>query len=115
GVVYKIAADGKGTPFYRTKTTHATALSFDKNGNLLVGTGSPGKVIRVDQDGKGFVLLDTTFQEIRGLHFDAKGMLYATAMNGRSGGASGAVVPPVLDQAASGGAGRALVPTVSVS
>ena len=114
GVVYRISPDGKGTPFYRTKTTHATALAFDKNGSLLVGTGTPGKVVRVDQDGKGFLLLDTSFQEIRGLHFDDKGMLFVTAMNGRAQGASGPVVPPVLDQPASG-AGRALVPTVTVS
>ena len=45
-------ADGKGAPFYKTKATHATALAFDKAGNLLVGTGSPGKVLRVDADGK---------------------------------------------------------------
>ena len=114
GVVYKITPDGKGTPFYRTKTTHATALAFDRNGSLLVGTGTPGKVVRVDQDGKGFVLLDTSFQEIRGLRFDSKGMLFVTAMNGRATGASGPIIPPILDQPA-GGAGRALVPTVTVS
>jgi hypothetical protein len=113
GVVYKITPDGKGTPFFRTKTTHATALAFDRSGNLIVGTGSPGKVVRVDQDGKGFVLLDTTFQEIRGLRFDDKGVLFATAMNGRTGSSSGPVVPPVIDQAAS--TGRAPVPTVTVS
>lgn len=115
GVVYKIAPDGKGVPFYRTKTTHATALSFDRNGNLLVGTGAPGKVIRVDQNGKGFVLLDTSFQEIRGLHFDDKGMLFVTAMNGRAGSSAGPVVLPVIDQPATSGAGRAPVPTVTVS
>ena len=114
GVVYRITPDGKGTPFYRTKTTHATALAFDRNGSLLVGTGTPGKVVRVDQDGKGFVLLDTSFQEIRGLRFDSKGMLFVTAMNGRATGASGPIIPPILDQPA-GGAGRALVPTVTVS
>ena len=35
-------ADGKGAPFYQTKATHATALAFDRAGNLLVGTESPG-------------------------------------------------------------------------
>ena len=114
GVVYKISPDGKGTPFYRTKTTHATALAFDKSGNLIVGTGTPGKVLRVDQDGKGFVLLDTTFQEIRGLHYDDKGMLFVTAMNGRAGGGSGAIIPPVIDSPANT-AGRAPIPVVTVS
>ena len=114
GVVYKISPDGKGAPFYRTKTTHATALALDRNGNLLVGTGTPGKVLRVDQDGKGFVLLDTTFQEIRGLHFDDKGLLFVTAMNGRATGGSGSIVPPVLDQPSTA-AGRAPIPVVTVS
>ena len=115
GIIYKIAPDGKGASFYRTKTTHAMALAFDRNGNLVVGAGAPGKVIRVDQDGKGFVLLDTSFQEIRGLHFDDKGMLFVTAMNGRTGSSSGPVVPPVIDLPAGGAAGRAPVPTVTVS
>src|SRR5262249_9125760 len=64
--------------------THATALAFDRAGNLLVGTSSPGRVIRVDPSGKPFVLLDSPFQEIRSLRFDDKGMLYVAALNGRS-------------------------------
>jgi hypothetical protein len=72
-------------------------------------------VIRVDADGKGFVLLDTAFQEIRGLHFDDKGMLFVTAMNGRAG-STGAIVPPIADQLSGGGAaGRAPIPVVTVS
>jgi hypothetical protein len=39
-----------------------------------LGTESPGKVLRVDPEGKAFVLLDSAFQEIRALHFDDKGM-----------------------------------------
>ena len=84
GLIYKIAPDGTGTVFYRTNATHATALAFDKAGNLLVGTGSPGKVLRVDASGKGFVLLDSPFSEIRTVRGDDKGMLYATALAGRS-------------------------------
>ncbi len=85
GIVYKIAPDGKGEPFCRTNATHATALAFDRAGHLLVGTGMPGKVLRIDQQGKAFVLLDSPFQEIRALRFDDKGLLYAAALNARSG------------------------------
>src|SRR5437773_1180597 len=91
GIVYKIAPDGKGEPFCRTNATHATALAFDRAGHLLVGTGMPGKVLRIDQQGKAFVLLDSPFQEIRALRFDDKGLLYAAALNARSG-SSGAGV-----------------------
>ena len=113
GVIYKITPDGKGTPFYSTKSTHATALAIDRSGNLLVGTESPGKVIRIDADGKGFVLLDTPYQEIRSLRFDDKGQLFAAALNGRPGGAaptSQGLAEPVASET-----GRALVPSVSVS
>ena len=43
-------------------------------------------MFRVNAEGKGFLLLDTAFQEIRGLRFDDKGQLYAAALNGRPGG-----------------------------
>jgi hypothetical protein len=85
---------------------------MDRTGNLLVGTESPGKVIRVDSDGKGFVLLDTPYQEIRGLRFDDKGQLYAAALNGRPGGAAPA---PSLGTDQPLETGRAPVPSVSVS
>ncbi len=47
-----------------------------------IGTESPGRVLRVDPEGKGFVLLDSPFQEIRALRFDDKGMLFAAAVSG---------------------------------
>ena len=53
GVIYKITPDGKGAPFYKTKATHATALAFDKAGNLLVGTGSPGRCCAIDRRRQG--------------------------------------------------------------
>ena len=35
GVIYKIAPDGKGDVFYRTKATNVVALGLDKAGNLV--------------------------------------------------------------------------------
>src|SRR5262249_39388323 len=116
GIIYKIAPDGKGVPFYKTNATHATALAFDKAGNLLAGTGTPGKVLRIDAQGKAFVLLDSPFQEIRALRFDDKGTLYVAALNGRAGSSGGSA--PVLtddrgDRPAAPEA-RAPIPSVSV-
>jgi hypothetical protein len=48
--------------------------------------------MRLDPDGKPFVLLDSPFQEIRALRFDDKGSLYVAALNGRSGGGAAPVV-----------------------
>ena len=53
GVVYKMDAAGKVTPFFRTGELEATALTSDDAGNLYVGTAPHGFVFRVSPDGKG--------------------------------------------------------------
>src|SRR5204862_7332070 len=95
GTVYKISPDGEGAPCYRTKSTHAAALAFDGACKLFVGTQWPGKVLRVDPEGRAFVLLDSPFQEIRALRFDDKGALYVAALSGRQG--SGPPPPVTTD------------------
>ncbi len=70
GVIYKITPDGKGTTFYETKATHAMTLAFDRDGRLLAGTESPGRVFRIDASGKPFVLLDSSYTEIHTIRVD---------------------------------------------
>jgi sugar lactone lactonase YvrE len=84
GVIYKITPDGKGTPFYATKATHAMTLAFDRDGQLLAGTESPGRVFRLDASGKPFVLLDSSYNEIRMLRVDPRGNIYVAAVSGRA-------------------------------
>ena len=72
--------------FFASKTAHAVSLAFDQNRQLLVGTGAPGRVFRVDAAGKGFLLLDTTYQEIHAIRVDPKGVIYAAAQSGRAAG-----------------------------
>jgi hypothetical protein len=90
GVIYKITPDGKGTPFYETKATHAMTLAFDRDGRLLAGTESPGRVFRIDASGKPFVLLDSSYSEIRTIRVDGAGNIYVAAVSGRTGGGGGA-------------------------
>jgi hypothetical protein len=92
GVVYKITPDGKGSVFYQTKTTHAISLAFESDGHLLVGTESPGRLFRLDATGKPFVLLDSPYNEIHTLRLDSKGVIYAAAVSGATGG--GTISPP---------------------
>jgi len=92
GVVYKITPDGKGSVFYQTKTTHAISLAFESDGHLLVGTESPGRLFRLDATGKPFVLLDSPYNEIHTLRLDPKGVIYAAAVSGATGG--GAIPAP---------------------
>ncbi len=58
-------------------------LAFDREGRLLAGTESPGRVFRIDAAGKPFVLLDSSYNEIRTLRVDAAGNIYAAAVSGR--------------------------------
>ena len=53
GIVYKMDAAGKATPFFKTGELEATCLSLDDAGNLYVGTAPNGIVFRVTPDGKG--------------------------------------------------------------
>ena len=85
GIVYKITPDGKGTIFYQTKTTHAISLAIESDGHLLVGTESPGRLFRLDANGKPFVLLDSPYNEIHTLRLDPKGVIYAAAVSGAGG------------------------------
>jgi sugar lactone lactonase YvrE len=81
GRVYKIAADGTGKVFYESGTTHVTALAWDGKGALLVGTSSPGRVVRVDPtNGRGFVLLESAYKEVRSIRVSSSGTIFATAV-----------------------------------
>lgn len=91
GIVYKISPDGTGRKFFASKSAHAVTLAFDQNHQLLVGTGAPGRVFRVDIAGKGFLLLDTTYQEVHSLRVDPQGVIYAAAQSGRAQGGGDAL------------------------
>ena len=85
GRIYKIAADGTGKVFYESGTTHITALAWDGKGALLVGTSSPGRVVRVDPtNGRGFVLLESAYKEVRSIRVSSAGTIFATAVGAGS-------------------------------
>lgn len=94
GTVYRIARDGTGTVFYQTKATHVMSLAFDRDGRLLAGTGAPGRLFRIDAAGRAFVLLDSTFGELRTLRVDPAGVIYAAAVSGRANTGGGAAAEP---------------------
>lgn len=111
GRVYRVTAAGAGQPFYTSSATHVTALAADGERRLVVGTESPGRVFRLDAEGKPFLLLDTTMQEVRAIRRDARGRLFVVAQAKRSGGDGGgdAITPSTPEPA------RAPVPNVTVS
>jgi sugar lactone lactonase YvrE len=82
GRIYRIAPDGTGAPFYDAETTHVISLGIDPKGRLLAGTSSPGRVLRIDSDKKAFVLLESTYKEVRGLRASKDGAIYVTGSGG---------------------------------
>ncbi len=85
GIIYRITAAGTGAPFYTASSTHVMALLVDRDGRLLAGTASPGRVLQLDATGKPFVLLEAGFDEVRTLRSGPDGVIYASAVAGRTG------------------------------
>jgi outer membrane protein assembly factor BamB len=97
GVIYRVAADGKSEVFYKTQTTNVTSLLIGRDGQILAGTESPGRVLRITPAGKAFVLLESPYREIRGLRADAKGTVYAAAVNGKPSAPESAAPAPAAE------------------
>jgi len=111
GLIYRISPDGKGAVFYATKATHVIALAFERSGQLLAGTEGPGRLFRVDTVGKAFLLLDSTFQEIRGIRIDPQSNIYVAALSGRTSSSAQPAATPAPDTSTS--TAREPVPTVT--
>jgi hypothetical protein len=92
---------------YTSRASNVTSLAFDSKGDLLIGTESPGQVLRVGSDGRAFVLLDSPFREIHSLRVSRGGAIYAVALSGRPGESRPAERPATESQGAT--------PTASVS
>jgi hypothetical protein len=100
GKVYKVpAGGGSGTVFYDAGADHVSALAFDASGRLLAGTSNPGRVVRLERDGKPFVLLEAGYQEVRSLRV-AGDLVYATAAGPSTTGAGETPARPSTDTTA---------------
>jgi hypothetical protein len=82
GKVYRIA-NGKPAEFFDPKAEYIWALAFDGDRNLFVGTGIPGKIVKVSSAGQGSTYFDAVDEHVRTLRIDRKGRLWAgTASRG---------------------------------
>lgn len=72
GKVYRIrpgkpGGNAKAEPFFDPQETYIWALARAADGSLLVGTGTQGKLFKVDAKGKGQVFYDSDDTHIRSL------------------------------------------------
>jgi len=70
GVIYKMDAAGKATPFFQTKELEVTSLALDEVGNLYAGTAPHGIVFKIDANGMGNKSLTTQEKYVTGLAYD---------------------------------------------
>lgn len=89
GRIYRVTAAGAATPLFTTSATHIVSMARDGERRLVVGTESPGRVFRLDAEGRPFLLLDTNLQEVRAIRADTRGRLFVVAQARRAGGDSG--------------------------
>ena len=70
GVIYRMDAAGKATPFFQTKELEVTSLALDSSGNLYAGTLPNGIVFKVGPDGKGAKVFTAQEKYITALAYD---------------------------------------------
>jgi hypothetical protein len=80
GKVYRVdPADGKSTLFFDPKQAYIWALAFLGNGDLAIGTGVDGKLLRVTPKGESKVFFDSPETHIRALALRKDGTLLVGA------------------------------------
>lgn len=82
GVIYKMDAAGKATPFFRTKELEVTSLALDSSGNLYAGTLPNGVVFKVGPDGKGAKVFTAQEKYVTALATNGRGQVIAATGGG---------------------------------
>jgi hypothetical protein len=85
GAVYRISPDGVWDELWVSRDDSPYDLTFDQNGALIVGTGSKGKLYRLEGDPlRPTLLARAAAQQVTSFHRDSGGRLYyATANPGK--------------------------------
>ncbi len=65
------------TEIFKTEQPYVWSSAVDANGNIYLGTGSDGKIYRVDRNGKGTLFADTNELNVSALAIGTNGELYA--------------------------------------
>jgi len=85
GAVYRITPDGVWDQLWESRDDSPYDLAFDQNGALIVGTGSKGKLYRLEGDPlRPTLLARAAAQQVTAFYRNASGRLYyATANPGK--------------------------------
>jgi hypothetical protein len=82
GAVYRIAPDGLWDQLWESREDAPYDLAFEASGRVIIGTGSQGKIFRLDGEPPQPTLLARAgAQQVTALHRDSSGRLYYTTSN----------------------------------
>ncbi len=79
--IYKIAPDGSPSRLWTSGTDVVYALGFDKQGDLLAGTGNRGRVYSIHNDEKFTDLVKASATQVTGFAKAPNGGLYVSTSN----------------------------------
>jgi sugar lactone lactonase YvrE len=79
--VYRIAPDGEPRPMWANSQDVVYAITFDRNGRALLGSGNRGNIYRIDSPSLFTALLTVPATQITAFQAGADGRLYAAAGN----------------------------------
>ncbi|HOE64725.1 MAG TPA: hypothetical protein PKW18_04505 [Candidatus Sumerlaeota bacterium] len=100
GKVFRIGPKGTGDIYFETPEKHIMDIMFlsqPKDSGLFLATQDKGRIYRVHDKDKAFVLYDSGADEVRALAEGADGFIYA-ALNTGKGGAGGPSQPTLPAQ-----------------
>ena len=80
GEIFRVAANGQGSLFFKSDEAHIRSLAFDKQGNVIAGSDGSGLIYRISPAGEGFVLYSAPKKEITALAVDGAGNIYAAGV-----------------------------------
>ncbi|HEV8347168.1 MAG TPA: hypothetical protein VGQ16_11365 [Vicinamibacterales bacterium] len=85
GAVYRITPDGVWDQLWESRDDSPYDLAFDPKGELIIGTGSKGKMYRLQGEPlRPMLLARASAQQVTAFHNDSRGRLYyATANPGK--------------------------------
>ncbi len=81
--VYRVDTTSTGAKpelFFKSDEQHIRCLAFDAQGNLIAGSDGTGLVYRIDKAGKGYVIYDSSKQEITAVAVGPNGVIYAAGV-----------------------------------
>ena len=103
GEIFRVAANGEHSLFFKSDEVHIRVLALDPKGNLIAGSDGSGLVYRISPSGEAFVLYSAPKKEITALAIDGAGNIYAAAAGEKHPGTAGQPNMPMGNPATPGG------------